>query len=424
MNLNLKPSKSKPPKISGVIGLFALIWIGAGVAVSPTWATTRVKPAKSQGVYSVFLNKKKTLMKTQGGARTGSVPTLGGGPMGLMGIFLGTMTGCAGLKSAGDSCYGIDYVPGGRGYPDSDFELIRDRCRLDLAASWDLGGDGPAYSAACEEAILDLLPLDTSLRTATAAPGPGIRANLARAFHTLLFYPVADEGQIFGSDSEYDYCDSVYLDFLGTERYAGGRAAPTVLTQAGYDGGYSQMNLHLVRFILERIDTLRSVSLSDAPGAVARAKGRALEFTSHFKDTNGAINLAAILVHEARHVSEGFPDGSAHVECTSAEEAGQEACDDFMFGSYGAQFSYIDSVLRGSIQTTLEDGTPILSALELQSLVSSACTLYQLRVNVPEGDLADVFGRDCSDISDGVPSGIEAFVRDAYGVEYGDLSLH
>jgi hypothetical protein len=423
MNVLIKPSKPKPPKISGVVGLFALLSVGVSLATHPARATIPVSPLKPPRVYSVFLNKKNNLIKQQAQSRTGSVPAFGAGPMGLMGLFLGSMTGCAGLKSAGDTCYGIDYVPGGRGYPDSDFEQIRDLCRLDLTNSWSITGDGPAYSEACEQAILDLLPLDTSLRTATAAPGPGIRANLARAFHTLLFYPVADEGQIFGSDSESDYCDSVYQDFLGTDRYAGGGAARTVLTEAGYDSGYSQMNLHLVRFILERIDTLRSVSLSDAPGVVARAKGRALEFTSLFKDINGAINLAAILVHEARHVSEGFPDGSAHVECTSAEEAGQEACDDFMFGSYGAQFSYIDSALRGSLQTTLEDGTPLLSGIEIQSLVSSACSLYQLRVNVPEGDLAEIFGRNCSDLTADSASGIEAFVRDAYGLEYEDLSL-
>jgi hypothetical protein len=326
------------------------------------------------------------------------------------------------MKSAGESCYDIDYIPGARDYPDSDFELIQEKCRLDLVISWDIGAGGPDLSAACEEAILALLPLDTSLRTGSVSPGPGIRSNLAKAFHTLLFFPLGNEGSIFGSDSASDYCDSVYQEFLGAAPLEVATASTRALTGAAYDRGYSQMNLHLVRFILERISWMRSISQSDAPGALAQASGNIIEFTPSFEDLNYVFDLAGVLVHESRHVSEGFPDGSDHVGCETGVST-DDQCDDHMFGAYGAQISYIDSVLRGSLGVTLEDGTPILSRLQVQAAVSSACNLYQSSINIPAGELAETFGSDCSSVSDGTDEGIEAFVRNAFGVELGDLSL-
>lgn len=62
---------------------------------------------------------------------------MGPGPFGLLGVFISSVTGCVGIKSAGSTCYDIDYAPGVREYPDSDFERIRKQCRLDQVASWD-----------------------------------------------------------------------------------------------------------------------------------------------------------------------------------------------------------------------------------------------------------------------------------------------
>jgi len=349
------------------------------------------------------------------------VPLIAPGPFGLTGLLLSSLTGCIG-KSAGGSCYGVDYVPGTRAYPESDFADIRRECRPDQAASWDAGTDGPELSAACETAILDLLPLDTALATSTASPGPAIRRNLVRAFHTLLFYPLGDDGDIFGSASEFDYCQDVYQDFLGASVDSSSVPEARVLSAAGYDSGYSQMNLHLVRFILERVSDLRSVDLEEAgAGTVARAHLGRIEFTRNFADLNGAISVAAVLVHEARHIGEGFPDSSDHLECTSGESG--DVCDDSMFGSYGAQLSYMDSVIRGGLRTRLEDGTPLLSKLDVMATLVAACGYYQSRVNYAEGDLADSFGRDCGKLAEDTAAGLGVTLPAFYGLELDEVEL-
>ena len=349
------------------------------------------------------------------------VPLIAPGPFGLTGLLISTLTGCMG-KAAGGSCYGVDYSPGTRAYPDSDFDAIRRECRPDRSASWDPGTDGPELSGDCETAILDLLPLDTSLATSTASPGPAIRRNLVRAFHTLLFYPVGDDGDIFGSASEFDYCQDVYQDFLGASVDASSLPEIRVLSSTAYDSGYSQMNLHLVRFILERVSDLRSVDLDEAgAGTVARAYLGRIEFTRLFAEQNGAINLASVVVHEARHIGDGFPDTSDHLECASGESG--EICDDSMFGSYGAQLSYMDSVIRAGLRTRFQDGTPLLSKLDVMSNLTSACGYYQARVNYAEGDLADAFGRDCGKLSEDTAAGLGVTLPAFYGLELDEVDL-
>ena len=329
---------------------------------------------------------------------------------GLMGVLL-SLSGCTDdWKSAGDECPAINFVPSGAApYSDSDLKAVVDACRLDRITTW--GADGPEYSSSCEEKILAFLPLDTSLKTGTVGKGVKAKKLLARAFYTLLFMPLADTGDFFGSTGEDDYCPAVYQDYLGASSKSA--LAPFQLTGAAYDSGFSQVNTHLVRLILERTRHFVYVGKT-TDGYYARENGGDIELTEAFTELHDPFQLASILVHESRHNSTGFPDGSDHVECLVGESAGTSNCDDSMFGSYGAGFSYVDAVLKGTLLTQAPDGTPLLGVLDAMSMVSLVCTYYQNSINEQSGEIASVFGSgtDCSDLV----SDIESFIQARYGV--------
>jgi len=320
-----------------------------------------------------------------------------GGPAfpSLLGLL--TLNGCADLRKAGSTCPDIDYLPTGLPpYDDSAFDDIRDACRPDRITEWDSLARGPTLSSSCETAILDLLPLEISFATGTVGKGVDARRSLAHGFHALLFMPLADTGDIFSSTDEADYCPNIYGGYLFARADT---LEPRTLTNAGYDSGFDQMNIDLARFILERMGEFR---FETGDGSYeAREDHGDIVLTESFADDSQYLLKAGVLLHESRHNSTGFPDGSDHVPCKQGLFKGDSECDDSMFGAYGSHISYLDSVLKGSIVATLEDGTPLLTESDFKTTVHMACTLHQNAINEPQGALVDLFqGVECDHIAD------------------------
>ena len=368
-----------------VLGTTALL-PAATFAHSPKMPAPRMSPSKS----------KKAPLKLQ---PVGSRKRNRANPMPASPLLLSllSLNGCADNLKAGATCPDIDFTPSGAPpYENSVFDTIRAECRLDQVTSWGSLAEGPSLSSSCEQAILDALPLELSFATGTVGKGVSARSNLARAFHALLFMPLADTGDIFSSTDDTDYCPDIYRNFLFAPTQT---LEPQVMTTAEYDSGFSQMNVELARFILERMGEFR---YETGDGTYeGREDNGDIHLTDEFADNSNYLLTAAVVLHEARHNATGFPDGSDHVKCQQGLYKGDADCDDSMFGAYGSQIAYLDAVLKGSAVTTLEDGTPLLDQNGFSSAVYMACTLYQEAINEPQGALVELFqGVDCGDIDD------------------------
>ena len=333
---------------------------------------------------------------------------------GLLGI-----SGCTELKSAGQECPIIDYTPEAFGITSQKaFEAVHEHCRLDLLEEWELPFDGPTLPDSCASAIVDLLPLDTSFRTGTAGAVVRARTNLARAFHTLLYFPRVDTGSIFGSESPTDYCPTLYSDFFGAIRLP---EIPAVTFEDESENAFANFNrtsLHLARFLIERTESIR---FTEGDGTwYAREQAGEMIFSADYGDLYNPFALAAVLVHETRHNAVGFPDGSKHVECQQGQGRGRTDCDDTMFGAYGSHIAFLDASLKGGVLSELADGTPLLSESQAKDMVEIACVLYQNAINNRNGALREVFDVvDCGELA----GDIDHFLERHLGVPAGSARL-
>ena len=336
-----------------------------------------------------------------------------------------TQPGCAEWQKAGE-CPSVDYIPSGdaSGLSDSDYAQIVESCAPSVIGldKW-ATTTAPSIGKKCENLILSKVSLSDELAHPADSYQSATRSALARAIHALLFVPLVDSGGFFGSADSKDYCPSLYRDYLGADLADSIGDAPIVMSREAYRQQTIPNGLHLVRFILER--THEFTYKYEAPDGdnlytiASEQPNETIKLRQTFGKESNALVLAGILVHESRHNAVGFEDGSFHVRCESGGGEGSFACDETMFGSYGAGIAYLDAALRGGMRSISKNGTPLLSWDMMLGAYKEACSLYMNRIEERSSSLTNFFQATGCKITSA--EDLQDALASAYGVDPSDV---
>ncbi len=267
---------------------------------------------------------------------------------------------------------------------------------------------GTEVSDSCYDLLLSLWPLGDALDSGTDADSLLMQDALVRATRVMLFYPLVSDGQIMAV-GEGHYCEGITEGFLAAQGAA--------------------LNTDLLRHLVERMDTIESDfefnSESDSDDDMQTIayvpEGSNNMYVTEIFSTGIGITEASTLIHEARHIDDGFSVDAQHVTCDHGQDQGAEgACDsEGIYGSYGTQVQYFDALLKGSGETVKSDGQYLMSDYEVELSVFYICYYLQNRINGVASELLAPFeGKDCYDL-DNDSAAFDALLAEQFGVVRG-----
>ena len=254
-------------------------------------------------------------------------------------------------------------------------------------------GDELETSARCERTLLTLANLTGEFENSEDPEVKKQKTALIRGLHLITAMPLSSNGQILGVEGTE--CATITEDYLGAEitDYVG----PAVVFE-GFINETAASNV---------IEYTKKFRVNTDKDSVASEGNGKITYSSAYRPAY-PVDESGTLLHEARHNDDPlFSDTSAHTDCDG------RSCDAGIFGSYGTEMRYHDSLIRGAGQAITADGRYLLDNNEIEYSLYYMCRVIKKKIKYPPVRLVEIYESygDCADF-------FKNDVRDAFLLEH------